>query len=138
MDVQYKLTLEDHLAWYDYYLATPEGVRLKSKFRFVDRLRRRRFSRQLTSPANLLAIGDRTLELNEKGVREFSAQFDFTTAWPEIALVAVTHTRLFLAHGSMNAHIVPLCYFEIDAKRESFISFATNHTSLSKSRLNPA
>ena len=131
MDVRYALTLEDHLAWLDYYLATPEGVGLRSSLPLVggvlDRFRRWRFSRQVTLPPSQHALGERTLEVTEQGVREFSPEFSFTTAWSEIGLVAVTGSHLFLAHTSMNAHIVPLRFFESDARRESFISFARSH-----------
>src|SRR5215472_10305693 len=107
MDVRYTLTLDDHLAWYDHYLATPEGARLRSPFRFIDRIKRWRFYRQVISPSHH-AVGERTLEVTGTGVREFSAEFSFSTAWPDIALIAVTPSHLFLVHASMNAHIVPL------------------------------
>jgi len=127
MEIRYTLSLADHLAWYDYYLATPEGKRLKSSFPFIDRFRRWRFSRQVFSPPSRHALGERALETTEKGVREFSPEFSFTTAWADIGLVAATASHLFLAHSSMNAHIIPLRFFESDAKRESFMSFARVH-----------
>jgi hypothetical protein len=127
MDVRYTLTLQDHLAWYDHYLATPGGSQLRSSFSLVGRFRRWRYSRQVALPPSRHAFGERTLEATEQGVREFSPEFSFTTAWPDLGLVAVTPSHLFLAHASMNAHIVPLRYFRSDAERESFISFAQSH-----------
>lgn len=128
MHVRYTLTLADHLAWYDYYLTTPQGAHLRSRVPFIagslNQMRRRRFSRQLTQQPNLHALGERTLELTEVGVREFSSEFSFTTAWSDMGLVAVTFNHLFLAHVSMNSHIVPLSFFASDAQRESFVSFA--------------
>jgi hypothetical protein len=60
-------------------------------------------------------------------LREFSPKFSFTTAWSDLGLVVATSSHLFLAHRSMNAHIVPLRYFQSDAEREFFISFAQGH-----------
>ena len=131
MEVRYPLSLEDHLAWYDHYLAIPEGARFRSSLPFVggvlDRFRRWRYSRQLTSRPSRHAFGERTLEVTEQGVREFSPAFSFTTAWSDMGLVAVTSSHLFLAHTSMNAHIVPLRHFQSDAQRQSFVSFAKSH-----------
>jgi hypothetical protein len=128
MHVRYTLTLEDHLAWYDYYLATSQGAHFRSSIPLVagaiNQVRRRRYSRQLTQRPNLHALGERTLEATEVGVREFSLEFSFTTAWSDMGLVAVTSNHLFLAHVSMNSHIVPLSFFASDAQRESFVSFA--------------
>ena len=131
MDVRYTLSLEDHLAWYDHHLATPDGRCLRSSVPclsgFLDRFRRWRYSRWLVLPRNRLAFGGRTLEATEQGSREFSAEINIMTPWSEIALVAVTSSHLFLAHKSMNAHIVPLRFFESDAARESFVFFARSH-----------
>jgi len=130
MHVRYTLTLEDHLAWYDYYLATSQGAHFRSSIpliaRAIDQMRRRRFCRQVTQRPSIHALGERTLEATEVGVREFSPEFSFTTAWSDVGLVAVTSNHLFLAHVSMNAHIVPLSFFASDAQRESFASFATS------------
>lgn len=127
MDVRYTLTLADHLAWYDHYLATTDGARLRSSLPFVDRFRRWRYSRRVVTMTSRHALGERTLEVSEQGVREFSPEFSFTTAWSDIGLVADTSRHLFLAHKSMNAHIVPLSFFETNSKRESFVSFARSH-----------
>jgi YcxB-like protein len=131
MSVRYTLSLQDHLAWYDYYLATPEGARFRSPLPLIgkisDRFRRRKFSRKVALPPSRHAFGERTLEITEQGVREFSPEFSFTTAWSDFSFVAVTSSHLFFAHSSMNAHIVPLHYFQNNAERESFISFAQSH-----------
>lgn len=131
MDVRYTLSLQDHLAWYDYFLSTPEGARFRSFLPLVgtslDRFRRWRYSRQVALPPSRYAFGERTLETTEQGVREFSQEFSFTTAWSDLDFVAVTSSHLFLAHSTMNAHIVPLRYFQSDAQRESFVSFAQSH-----------
>jgi hypothetical protein len=131
MEVRYMLTLEDHLAWYDYYLTTAEGTGLRSSLplvsRMINRFRRRRYSRQVVSPMSHHAIGERTLEVTEQGLREFSSEFSFTLQWPEMCLAAVTSSHLFIAHTSMNANIVPLRFFESDAKRDSFVSFVKSH-----------
>jgi hypothetical protein len=127
MEVIYTLTLEDHLAWYDFYLTTSEGARLRSSLSFVRRFRRWSFSHQLVSPPSQHALGERTLEVTENGLREFSSAFSFTIPWSEMCLAAVTSSHLFIAHTSMNANIVPLRFFESDAKRESFLSFVKSH-----------
>ena len=131
MDVRYTLSLEDHLAWYDYFLTTTEGARFQSSLPLVsgalDRFRRWRFSRQVALSRSRHAFGERTVEATEQGVREFSPAFSFTTAWSNLGFVAVTSSHLFLAHTSMNAHIVPLRFFESDSARDSFISFAKRH-----------
>ena len=131
MDVRYTLSSEDHLAWYDHYLTTPEGERFQSSLPLVgallDRFRRWRYSRRVALPPSRHAFGERTLEVTETGVREFSTAFNFTTAWSDLGFVAVTSSHLFLAHASMSAHIVPLRFFESDTKRESFVSFAKSH-----------
>jgi hypothetical protein len=44
-----------------------------------------------------------------------------------MGLAALTSSHLFLAHTTMNAHIVPLRFFESDANRESFVSFVSSH-----------
>jgi hypothetical protein len=76
---------------------------------------------------NRSAFGERTIELSPSGVREFSSNFDFSTAWQDLAQAVVTPHYLFLAHPSMNAHIIPLRYFESGALRDSFVSFALSH-----------
>src|SRR5208282_6378003 len=50
MDVRYTLTLQDHLAWYDHYLATPEGACFLSSLPLVGRFRRWRYSRRVALP----------------------------------------------------------------------------------------
>jgi hypothetical protein len=131
MDVRYTLCLQDHLAWYDHYRAMPEGARFRSSLplvgRVLDRFRRWKYSRQVALPASRHSFGERTLEATEQGVREFSPEFSFTTAWSDLDLVAVTSSHLFLSHASMNAHIVPFRFFGSNAHRESFISFAQSH-----------
>lgn len=126
MEVCYKLKLADHLAWYDYYLTTPEGASLRSSAP-IDRLRRWWYSLRVILPPSRHALGQRTLEANGEGVRESSPKFSFSTAWSDMGLVAVTPAHLFLAHISMNAHIVPLKFFKSDAERQSFVSFARSH-----------
>jgi len=127
MLVRYILTLEDHLAWYDYYVANscrPLWSRVPViGTRIADR-RRQRFVQAILKPENRSALGERTIELSGTGVREFSAEFDFSTKWQDIAHVAITEQHLFLAHPSMNAHIVPLRFFDTESHRESFLSFA--------------
>ena len=125
MQVRYTLNLDDHLAWFDYYCTTEFGRREKSRLpiigKYLDRLNRESFGRSLRASQNKLALGERTLELSAKGPREFGAGIDFITAWGDIALVATTDTHLFIAHTSMNAHIVPLRSFGSEADRTAFI-----------------
>ena len=130
MHVRYTLTLADHLAWHDHYVTTAHGAHSRSLFPFVDRFRRWRYSRRVVTAPNRHALGERTLEVTEHGVREYSPEFSFTTAWPDIGLVADTSRHLFIVHSSMNAHIVPLRFFETDSKRESFVSFAKGHAGI--------
>jgi hypothetical protein len=131
MEVRYTLFLQDHLAWYDHYPTMPAGAPLRSTIpllgKVFDRFRRWRYLRQLGLLPSRYAFGERTLEANEQGVREFSPEFSFVTAWPDIGFLAVTSSHLFLAHTSMNAHIVPLRFFGSGAQRDSFISFAKGH-----------
>jgi len=131
MDIRYTLSMKDHLAWYDHYLAAPEGSRFRSSLPFVggilDKFRRWRYSCRLIFPFSRHAFGERTLEATQQGLREFSPKFCFTTAWSDLGLVVATSSHLFLAHRSMNAYIVPLRCFQSDAARESFIAFAQSH-----------
>jgi hypothetical protein len=99
MDVRYTLSLQDHLAWYDHYRATPEGARFRSSLPLVggvlDRFRCWRYSRQVALPPGHHPFGERTLEATEQEVREFSPEFSFTTAWSNLGRVAVTHRVTF-------------------------------------------
>lgn len=130
MLVRYILLPNDHLAWYAYYVANMEAVGWSS-FPFIGPLlaayRRKCFIRGILAAGNRFALGERTLELSPSGVREFSMDFDFATAWVDVAHVAVTPQHLFLAHSSMDAYVIPLQYFESDALRDSFVSFALSH-----------
>jgi len=128
--VRYILSLEDHLAWYDYYDDNLSGFGWSSLpilGRTISARRRTRFSQGILSATNQSAIGERTIELLPSGVREFSSEFDFSTDWKEITHAAVTPQHLFIAHWSMNAHIIPLRYFEGGQLRDSFIAFVVNH-----------
>ena len=71
-------------------------------------------------------MGERTIELTEDGVREYSRDFTFVTRWEEIALVEVTADHVFMAHASMNAHIIPIRSFGSEAERDVFLSYARN------------
>ena len=128
MKVRYSLGLEDHLAWYDYYCTTQYGQHEKSKLPVIgkdlDRSARESFGRTISAKNNGTAFGERSLELRTDGVREFSGTYDFVSAWSEIAVVAVTPTHLFIAHVSMNSHIVPLSAFGSSEERSAFIRCA--------------
>ena len=125
LTIHYSLSLDDHLAWYDFYCTTPHGESEKSSLpligKYLDRTSRESFGRAVSGPENKTAFGERSLELGPRGVREFSSSYDFTIAWPDIAMVAITDTHLFIAHASMNAHIVPLRAFSKDEDRIAFI-----------------
>jgi hypothetical protein len=129
MVVCYSLTLDDHLAWYDYFLGTPAGSRSRSALPIIgswfSQRRRQRYARQIL--ATSASLGDRSLELSADGVREFSDLFDFATRWQDISLVATKGQHLFIAHTSMNAHIVPLSVFASPTDRDAFTSFAQSH-----------
>jgi hypothetical protein len=129
MIVRYSLTLDDHLAWYDYYLGTPAASRFRSALPIIGswlwQRRRQRYARQILATSS--SLGDRNLELSADGVREFSDLFDFATRWQDIALVATTGKHLFIAHTSMNAHIVPVSAFASHTDRDAFTSFAQSH-----------
>ena len=128
MKVDYSLGLEDHLAWYDYYCTTEYGRHEKSWLplvgKYLDRVARYRYGRRVGAKGNEAAFGERSLELRGDGVREFFGAYDFTSAWGEIVLVAATSSHLFLAHASMNAHIVPLHAFGSEAERAAFMRCA--------------
>jgi hypothetical protein len=130
MLVRYTLSPDDHLAWYDYYTASiPSSCwsRLPLIGPLLSARCRERFRRRIVAAGNRSALGERTIELSPSGVREFSLDFDFSTAWQDLAQAVVTPQHLFLAHPSMNAHIIPLQYFESEALRDSFVSFALSH-----------
>ena len=130
MVVRYALTLDDHLAWFDYYtshVARPWSARLPIVGRADLARRRSKFAHALSSAANAAALGERSIELSADRVREFSSGFDFSTAWQELAFAVVTSQHLFLAHPSMNAHIIPLRSFDSETAKEAFIRHATSH-----------
>jgi hypothetical protein len=131
MVVTYALTLEDHLAWFDYHIECVAPLWRLSFPLFgaaLVRRRRRSFARSISAAANAPAIGDRSLELSDSGIREYSATFDFSTRWRDLAFAALTPQHIFLVHPSMNAHIVPLRAFSSDeAAGDSFVSFVTSH-----------
>jgi hypothetical protein len=140
MQVRYTLNLDDHLAWFDYYCTTDFGRHEKSRLpffgKYLDRISRESFGRSISTSQNKLAFGERTLELSAKGPREFGTGIDFITAWPDIALVAVTDTHLFIAHTSMNAHIIPLRSFGSEADRIAFVRHAESRGALIKTEPN--
>lgn len=140
MQVRYTLNLDDHLAWFDYYCTTDFGRHEKSRLPFIgkylDHINRESFGRSLRTSENKLAFGERTLELNAKGLREFGDGIDFITAWPNVALVAATATHLFVAHTSMNAHIIPLRSFGSEADRLAFVRRAEARGTLIKTEPN--
>ena len=142
MIVHYSLDLEDHLAWYDYYCSIPHGRHERSKLpligNYMNRMKRENFGRALTSRGNDSAFGQRYLELHTDGVREFSKGFDFSTAWPDIAIVAATSTHLFIAHVSMSSHIVPLRAFPTDTERIAYIRCAEARGSTLKKKAQQA
>ena len=92
--------------------------------RLLEGLRRRRFTKRVKADKSGHAVGERTLELTEAGVRECSGDVDFVTRWDEVALVEVTAHHLFLAHLSMNAHIVPVRSFGSQAEQDAFVAYA--------------
>jgi hypothetical protein len=128
MIARYTLGLEDHLAWYDHYCTTPYGRYEKSRLpiigKYFNRMARENYGRWVNAKDNQTAFGERTLELRADGAREFSDRFDFMTRWSEIELIAATDAHLFIAHFSMNAHVVPLQAFATDAERVAFIRCA--------------
>jgi len=79
-------------------------------------------------PENRTALGERSIELLDTGIREFSAEFNFTTPWKDIVRVVATEQHLFLVHPTMNAHIVPLRCFDTDTDRDAFLSLALSRT----------
>jgi hypothetical protein len=140
MQVRYTLNLDDHLAWFDYDCTTEFGRHEKSRLpffgKYLDRISRGSFGRSISASQNKSAFGERTLELSAKGTREFGTGIDFITAWPDIALVATTDTHLFIAHSSMNAHIVPLRAFGNEADRTAFVRNAEARGTLIKTEPN--
>ena len=127
MTASYELSLADHLAWYDHCLLLSDGKGARSSLPFLARLRRWRFARQMRAFSSKGAFGPRTLELGPEAVREFSDGFDFSTRWQDVAIVSLTPTHLFIAHSSMNAHIVPMrCFGSAEAQME-FVDFVQSH-----------
>ena len=139
MFVRYTLSPDDHLAWYDHYTASIPSSGWSSLpliGPFLSARRREYFRRGIVAAGNRSALGERTIVLSPSGVREFSSEFAFSTAWPDLAQTVVTPQHLFLAHPSMNAHIIPLQYFESEVFRDSFVSFALSHAPSSSSSRN--
>jgi hypothetical protein len=126
LEISYKLNLNDHLAWYDYFVTTPHGMRFQSSLPFFSKFKRWKYARLVNSFSNH-AFGERTLEVTEQDAREFSSLFSFKTAWVDTSFAAITSKHLFIAHSSMNAHIIPLSFFEAHLKREAFLAFVKNH-----------
>lgn len=130
MLVRYTLSPDDHLAWYDYCTASIESagwLSLPLIGPLLSAHRRERFRRGIVAADNRPALGERTIELSSSGIREFSLDFDFSTAWQDLAQAIITPQHLFLAHPSMNTHIIPLQYFESETHRDSFVSFVRTH-----------
>ncbi len=127
MTASYELSSADHLAWYDHCLLLPDGQSARSSSRVSAFLRRWRYAQQVRAFGSKGAFGPRTIELGPEAVREFSASFDFSTRWQDVALVSLTPTHLFIAHSSMNAHIIPLRCFGSAATQEEFIAIAQSH-----------
>jgi hypothetical protein len=139
MLVHYTLSLEDHLAWFNYYTTSIQRFGWSSLpliGPLISARRRKRFMQGLLATCNRTALGERTIELSPSGVREFSSEFDFSTDWSTLACAALTSQHLFLAHPSMNAHIIPLGFFDNDTLRDSFVSFALSHVPVSSDTIN--
>ncbi len=132
MLVRYTLGLEDHLAWYDYYCDNSRRSvwsRVPVIGEWISARHRQRFTGAILKPESHSALGERMIELLDSGIREFSPRFDFATPWQDIVRVVTTEQHLFFVHSSMNAHIVPLRFFDSDARREAFLSFALSRKS---------
>lgn len=131
MTLDYTLELQDHLAWYDAYSTLFPATGIAS-FPLVGawmrRNRRMRFMRGILSPSNSLGLGPRSIELSDRGVREFNEHFDFTLRWLEYTLVAATEDHLFLAQPNMNARIIPLRFCPT---RQELLSFVEKHSKAS-------
>lgn len=129
MLVRYTLSPDDHLAWYDYTARVQSSGWLSLPFigPLLSGHRRACFRRSIVAAGNRCALGERTIELSSSGIREFSSDFDFSTAWQDLAQAIITPQHLFLAHPSTNTHIIPLQYFESDVLRDSFVSFVRTH-----------
>lgn len=108
MIVKYSLSLEDHEGWYDRVLLS--SCRLTGfqalLTRFAPKWRKSMFLNRLR--ANKSATGERVLEVSSVGARESGANYDFVTLWKDVVRIEQTPNHLFIAHHSLNAHIVPL------------------------------
>lgn len=126
MKVSYSLSADDHLAWFDHLRTQDKPSAWPSVWSWLqgaDPVREReQFIERLRQPGNSAALGPRTLELTEQGVRETGAGFDFITPWPEISRVEATECHLFIAHTSLNAHVVPVRCFTNGDSWAAFVS----------------
>lgn len=113
MKVSFSLYSDDHLAWYDYWRPAPATKIpvVRWLLRSAHENERRAFLKFIDSPTNKAAIGPRTLELTDCGVREFADGFDFTIEWKEFVDVVLTKSHLFIVHPTLNAHVVPTSAF---------------------------
>ena len=126
MKVTYSLSAEDHLAWFDHLKGEdkPRGwPSVWSLLQGADPARQReQFIERLHHPEESAALGPRTLELTDRGVRETGPGFDFTTPWGEISRVDKTETHLFIAHASLNAHVIPRRCFAVEIGMSAFVN----------------
>jgi len=130
MHIRYTLTPADHLAWFDYYtlhVVRPWWSRLPVIGRVLLRRRREMFARTICAAANATALGERSIDLSDVGVREHSSTFDFSSPWQDLAFATLSTEHLFFAHASMNAHIIPLRFFVSEDGRDAFVAFTTSH-----------
>ncbi len=87
--------------------------------------------RDIRDPANSKAIGERSLEVVDTGVREFTEKWSYTSKWIEIDHMVVTDRYIFIAHALHFCHVIPISAFSSVAHRHDFVNLVQPNISRS-------
>jgi hypothetical protein len=140
MILTYALELDDHLAWFDLHdQLFPQGGVASWPIigSSIKRRRRERYRLGLIAPENYLALGERSIEISARGVREFNEIFDHFVRWSEYTLNVASDEYIFLAQPSMNARVVPLRACKTAEEREALISAVQEYSTSTPPLLRP-
>ena len=135
MTLHYTLNIEDHLAWYDthdeLFRCGPAAIPVIGwLFRWEARSK---FKSALKLPASSAGFGERSIEITDRGIREFNERFDFFVPWCEIAVAVTSKSRLFLARPCRNAFVVPLAACDTTNRRVELFNLLQINTKLRES-----
>jgi hypothetical protein len=133
MKLCYTLDVKDHLAWYDLCvrLYPPRGTIAMPFIGWLLRRRaRRKYEDSMKLPANRNALGERSIEISDRGVQESTDAFEFFVPWTEITVAAATNEHVFLARPCLNAFVIPPLACASSVERDSLLDFIQNRTNL--------